>query len=104
MVRKNIGDTIINSYGYVLEYVGRDHPSATNKGYFLQHRLVMENILGRQLESYENVHHKNAIKTDNRPENLELWVTSQPKGARAKDLIEYAYWILEKYGDLNEQS
>lgn len=69
----------------------------TNGGWMLHHRFVMEQMLGRRLEDFENVHHINGRRSDNRPDNLELWVVPQPYGQRAIDLAD---WVIATYPDL----
>jgi len=60
----------------------------------------MEETLGRYLLPGENVHHRNGVRDDNRPENLELWATPQPSGIRASDALAWAREIVAKYGDV----
>lgn len=62
-----------------------------------EHRVVMEHMLDRPLERWENVRHINGIRDDNRPANLELWVKPQPAGQRAADLAE---WVVDHYPEL----
>jgi hypothetical protein len=63
------GGVVRTSTGYVLEH-RPDHPHADSYGYVRQHRLVVEQTIGRVLLPTEHVHHINGIKDDNRPENL----------------------------------
>jgi hypothetical protein len=73
------------------------HPFASKQGFVKEHRLVMEEMIGRYLERHETVHHKNGNRQDNRPENLELWSRRQPSGQRAEDKVTYAIEILKLY-------
>lgn len=72
----------------------------TEAGWVREHTQVMEDHLGRPLASDEMVHHRNGHRSDNRLDNLELCIKSQPPGQRVRDQVEWAKDILERYGDL----
>jgi len=50
----------------------------------LEHRMVMENKVGRKLFDFEAVHHINGILSDNREENLVLMTKKQHLHHHAK--------------------
>jgi len=63
-----------NGYIYIKS---PNHPNKEIGGYVREHRLVIEESIGRYLTTKEVVHHINGIKTDNRLSNLQLRTRSQ---------------------------
>lgn len=53
-----------------------DHPYANWCGYVLEHRLVMEEHIGRFLDPEEVVHHRDKNKHNNQIDNLELFASN----------------------------
>jgi len=80
------------------------HPRAGKSRYVFEHILVMERLLGRHMLPEESVHHRNGVKDDNRPENLELWTRPQPTGIRASDAVAWAREILVRYAGYTDTS
>lgn len=81
-------------------------PKIDNKGYVAiwrdgqwrrEHRLVIETLLGRRLLPTENIHHRDGVKTNNAPTNLEIWTTGQPAGQRVLDLVNDSIDALNRY-------
>ena len=67
------GGKIKNPDGYVYILM-REHPFANNEGYVPQHRLVVEQQIGRYLKPQEECHHLNRIRDDNHPGNLMAFI------------------------------
>ncbi len=91
----------IDPKGYVyIKSPVESHPNAkSKKGWIAEHVWVMTQMLGRSLRPEESVHHRNLIKDDNRPSNLELWTSHQPKGARVADMLGWCRWFIDQYSD-----
>lgn len=93
--RRQMEGRYITKAGYVRV---RREDAVGERLWVLEHRLVMEQHLGRELLPGENVHHKNGDKQDNRLENLELWVKFQPNGQRIEDMLAWAHEVITRYG------
>lgn len=99
---------IIHSRDYVSVWISPNdffYSMAMKSGYVLEHRLIMAKHLGRNLHSWEIVHHKGTKypagsienKQDNRIENLQLVTDAGHKQ------ITYFERILEKQqGEIGE--
>jgi len=63
-IRKALGYTMI---------LNSEHPFASKSGYVMEHRLIMEEYLGRYLNPDETIHHIDFNKSNNDINNLYLF-------------------------------
>lgn len=69
------GGKQIDKDGYVLIH-NPNHPSARGN-YILEHRMIMEEHLGRPLKPKEVVHHIDEVRTNNHIDNLRLFPSNK---------------------------
>ena len=81
------GSTIADGYVYIYK---PEHPLATKHGYVAEHRLVMEQELGRLLTREEVVHHVDKNTRNNQIANLMLFPS---EGKHRKIHIKYRTFV-----------
>ena len=83
------GGTCQHTKGYVVKSIGKGKK-------ILEHRYIMEQLLGRALFTYETVHHRDGNRANNNPENLQLLVVSEhPYGIETQHLVDINNLIQE---------
>ena len=96
--RRASGEGHVHRGGYIVKSTGGKQR--------LEHRRIVEQLLGRKLKRHETVHHVNGQRGDNRTDgplqnfrsgNLELWSSWQPAGQRVADKVEFAVSLLREY-------
>ena len=89
--------------GYMFIYAPF-HPNARpGKPYVQEHRLVMEKVVGRFLESHEIVHHLDGDRLNNSPENLELKTRGQHVSEHFKASHEVTH-LRKRIADLEAEN
>lgn len=75
--------------GYILTWQP-DHPRSNSRGYVHRSYLVAEETQGRFLYPEEITHHKNGIRDDDRPENIEVTTRGKHTSFHNKNRGKYS--------------
>jgi len=86
------GGRYIQEDGYVMIF-SPEHPRKNSSNYIYEHRLTMEQNLGRLLTLEESIHHINGNKSDNGIENLLLFPSNR----------EHMIWERNQSGNIWER-
>lgn len=90
------GGRHVTMSGYVDVY-SPDHPNARG-GRVFEHRLVMEKVLGRLLETDEIVHHLDGNRQNNQPDNLVL----KKRGKHVSEHFKAGHEVRELRKEIHE--
>lgn len=92
IAKKNATYVFYNQKGYKFIFIGGE------KKYKLEHRLIMENKLGRKLNKHEVVHHIDNNIKNNAIENL--WLTDHANHRRSHLSLSKAAWEAVRHGSI----
>ena len=93
----------IKRNGYVWISIPAGASRTGKKREMLEHRYVMEQMLGRPLRDGETVHHMNGQKTDNRPENLSLRSGNHGPGGDVSAMVKWAHDFIALYPQFDRE-
>lgn len=82
--------TIKDKSGYILVWQPK-HPNSNEKGYVQEHRLVVENFIGRYLTREEVIHHIDTNKENNKIDNLMLFSTQKKHMQFHMKIVQFGY-------------
>lgn len=91
-----------SKYGYVTVYRKAIAPEdlalfeallTPGRNHVFEHRLVMSKVLGRPIKKKEVVHHRNGVRDDNRPENLQLFKSRRQHHPGHGDYYHEVEWL-----------
>lgn len=100
-----VGGRRVNKNGYVQVPAPAGHPHAKvlkgkNVGWIFEHRLVLEQKLGRYLQPHERVDHIDGLTLHNHPDNLRLFQTNK---AHLQETLagRTPHWSPEGYANMS---